>query len=85
MPFIRFTAFKYYTLLAISISLNREIISPYSHYIKKGLVYITLIIPFSHQPFSYLEYTKANTYFSYYQGYYYSHFRKPLGQPSDTP
>jgi hypothetical protein len=60
MPFIRFTAFKYYTLLAISISLNREIISSYSHYIKKGLVYIVLISPFRCQPSSHLKCTKVN-------------------------
>jgi hypothetical protein len=61
MPPIRFTAFKYYIFLAISISLNREIISLCSCYIKKGLLYIALIIPFSYQPFSCLECTKINT------------------------
>ena len=35
------------TLPAISISLGGEIISPYSRYIKKGLVYITIIKLFS--------------------------------------
>ena len=43
MPFIKSLAFIYYILLAISISLNGEIISPYSHYTKKGLVYIAII------------------------------------------
>ena len=47
MPLIRLSISKRYTLLAISISLNGEIIYPYSHYIKKGLVYITIIKPFS--------------------------------------
>jgi hypothetical protein len=61
MPLIRSTAFKYYTLFTISISLNREIMSPCSCYIKKGLVYITLTVPFSYQTFFYLECTKANT------------------------
>jgi hypothetical protein len=61
MPPIRFTTFEYYILLTILISLNREIISPYSCYIKKGLVYITLIFPFRYQSFSYLECTKVNT------------------------
>jgi hypothetical protein len=61
MPFIRSTAFKCRTLLTISISLNREIMSPYSRYTKKGLVYIALISPSRRQPFFYLEYTKANT------------------------
>ena len=61
MPPIRLSISKYYALLATSISLNREIISPYSHYIKKGLVYIIITDPFSCQPFSYAEYTKLNT------------------------
>ena len=61
MPPIRFSASKYYTLLAVFISLNGEIISPYSYYAKKGLVYIIIIFSFSHQPSFYLKYTKANT------------------------
>ena len=48
MPFIRLSASKRCTLLAISISLNGEIISPYSYYMKKGLVYIAIIDPFSY-------------------------------------
>ena len=63
MPLIRSLASIYYALLAISISLNSEIISPYSYCTKKGLVYITIIALFSRQPFSYSKYTKANTYF----------------------
>ena len=47
MPSIRSLAFIYYVLLAISISLNGEIMSPYSHYIKKGLVYIAITVSFS--------------------------------------
>jgi hypothetical protein len=42
MPFIRSITFKRCVLLAISISFNKEIINPYSYYIKKGLIYITL-------------------------------------------
>ena len=61
MPPIRLSISKRCTLLATSISLNREIISPYSYYAKKGLVYITIIDPFSRQPFSYIKYTKLNT------------------------
>ena len=61
MPFIRSLASKYCTLLAAFISLNGEIISPYSCYAKKGLVYIVIISPFSYQPSSYFKYTKANT------------------------
>jgi hypothetical protein len=65
MSFIRFTAFKCRILLTILISLNREIINPCSHCIKKVLVYIVLIFPFRHQPFSYLECIKVNTQSSY--------------------
>ena len=64
MPFIRSLVFKHYALLTISISLDSEIINLYSYYIKKGLVYITIIVPFSYQPFSYFKCTKVNIYFS---------------------
>ena len=43
MPPIRSLASMYYILLAVSISLNSEIISLYSYYVNKGLVYITII------------------------------------------
>ena len=46
MPSIRSLASVYYILLAASISLNSEIISPYSYCAKKGLVYITIIALF---------------------------------------
>ena len=61
MPFIRSLASMRCVLLAAFISLNSEIMSPYSYYTKKGLVYITIITPFSHQPSSYSKCTKANT------------------------
>ena len=61
MPPIRSSASERCALLAVSISLNREIISPYSCYAKKGLVYIAIIDPFSRQPFSYVKCTKLNT------------------------
>ena len=61
MPFIRFFISKRYTLFTISIFFNGEIISPYSYYAKKGLVYIIIISSSSRQPFFYLKYTKANT------------------------
>ena len=61
IPLIRFFMSKRYALLAISISLDREIINPYSYYTKKGLVYITIIDLFSCQPSSYTECTKLNT------------------------
>ena len=62
MPFIRSSASKHCTLLTISISLNGEIINPYSYYTKKGLVYIIITDFSSYQPFSYTKYTKLNTY-----------------------
>jgi hypothetical protein len=48
-------------ILTISISLNKEIISPYSRYTKKKSVYIVLISPFRYQPSFYLECIKVNT------------------------
>ena len=65
MPFIKSSTSKHYTLLAILISLNREIISPYFYCVKKGLVYIIIISPFSRQPSFCLKCTKANTYLLY--------------------
>jgi hypothetical protein len=61
MLFIKFTTFKHHMLLTILISLNGEIMSPYSYYMKKGLVYIAFISPFRYQPSFYLECTKVNT------------------------
>ena len=65
MPFIKSLASVYYVLLAASISLNNKIMSLYSHYTKKGLVYITIIAFSSYQPSSYFKCTKANIYFLY--------------------
>ena len=65
MPFIRSLVSVHCTLLAASISLNSEIISPCSYYIKKGLVYITIITLSSCQPSSYFKCTKANTHSLY--------------------
>ena len=62
MPPIKSLAFKRCIFLAIFISLNREIISPYSYCAKKGLVYIIITEPFSRQPFFYTKYTKSNTF-----------------------
>ena len=45
MPAVKLTVFKCYTLFTSSIALNSEIISPCSYYVKKGLVYITIIEP----------------------------------------
>ena len=61
MPPIRFSASKCCTLFTTFISLNREIISPYFYYTKKGLVYIIIISPISYQPSFYFKCTKANT------------------------
>ena len=61
IPLIRLFVSERYTLLAISISFNREIISPYFCYIKKGLVYIIIADLFSRQPSSYTKHTKLNT------------------------
>ena len=62
IPPIRSFTSKRCTLLTVSISLDGEIISPYSYYIKKGLVYIIIMDLFSRQPSSYIECTKLNTY-----------------------
>ena len=62
MPPIRSLASVRYVLLTTSISLDGEIMSPCSYYMKKGLVYITITAPSSRQPFFYFKYTKANTY-----------------------
>ena len=60
MPLIRSLASVYCVLLAISISLNSEIMSPCSSYAKKGLVYIIITAFFSCQPSSYFKCTKVN-------------------------
>jgi hypothetical protein len=61
MLFIKFTAFKCYILFTILISLNKEIMSPYSCYTKKGLVYIAFASLFRRQLSSYLKCIKVNT------------------------
>ena len=48
MPFIRFLASMHYILLAASIFLDSEIISPYFYYVKKGLIYIVIIALFGY-------------------------------------
>jgi hypothetical protein len=67
MPFIRSLAFKrlaYYSKLIAVILLFSEIMPTYSHYIKKGLVYITIIVLFSCQPSFCFKYIKLNIYLS---------------------
>ena len=61
MPPIRFFAFKRYTLLTTFIFFNKKMMSPYSRYIKKGLIYIIIISLFSCQPSFYFKYIKTNT------------------------
>ena len=65
MPPIRSLASVCCILLAASISLNGEIMSPYSYCAKKGLVCVAIIAPFSRQPSSYSKCTKANIYSLY--------------------
>ena len=65
MLFVRSLVFKRRTLLAISIFLDGKIISPYSRYAKKGLVYIIITDPSGRQFFSYIKCTKSNTYILY--------------------
>ena len=48
MPPIRSLASVRRVLLATSISLDGEIMSPYSYYAKKGLVYIIITAPSSY-------------------------------------
>ena len=61
MPPIRSFMSKRRALLTASISLDGEIISPYSYYTKKGLVYIAIADLFGRQPFFYTKCTKLNT------------------------
>ena len=68
MPPIRSSASAYYALLTTSISLDSEIMSPYSYYAKKELTYIIIMALSSHQPSSCLECTKVNMY-SFYNIY----------------
>ena len=62
MPAVRLIAFKYYALFTSSITFNSEIISPYSYYMKKGLVYIIITDPSGCQSSFYFKCTKSNTY-----------------------
>ena len=65
MPPIRsFTSKRRARVVAVILLLG-EIMPTYSRYILKGLVYITIIFPFSCQPFSYTKYTKLNIRSSY--------------------
>ena len=54
-----------FKLMAV-IFLLSKIIPTYLRYTEKGLVYIILIVSFSHQPFSYTKCTKLNVFFLQY-------------------
>ena len=60
MPFIGSLTSVYCALLAVSISLDGEIMSPYFYYAKKGLVCVTITAFSGRQPSSYSKCTKAN-------------------------
>ena len=62
MPSIRFSTLERRAFFTAFISLDGEIISPYSCYAKKGLVYIIITALFSRQPSSCFKYIKVNTY-----------------------
>ena len=60
IPFIRSLASKHCAYIVLVILLLNKIMPIYSHYIKKKLVYITIITSFSCQPSSYIKCTKSN-------------------------
>ena len=62
---IRSSAFRRYNKLVTLIISISKVIPSYSYYIKKGLVYIIIMAPFSHQPSSYTKYIKVNMRSSY--------------------
>ena len=64
MSFIRSSASKCRACIVALILLLSIIMPTCSYYIKKGLVYIIIIAPFSGQPFSYFKCIKLNMYFS---------------------
>ena len=65
MPSIRSSTSKRYTRIVLTILSLSKVILTYFYYVKKGLVYIIIILPSSHQPSSYTKYTKANIRSSY--------------------
>ena len=65
MPFIRFLVSKRRAYIVLVILLLGEIMPIYSRYIKKKLVYITIMVFFSCQPSFCLKCTKLNIYLSY--------------------
>ena len=64
MLFIRLLVFKHYAYIVAIILLFSGIMPSYSYCKEKKLVYITIIVLFSHQPSFYIECTKLNIYLS---------------------
>jgi hypothetical protein len=67
MPPVRSLTFKYlayHSKLVVVILLFNKIMPSYSRYMEKGLVYIIIAAPSSHQPSSYFKYIKLNMYSS---------------------
>ena len=60
MPSVRSLTSKRCTYIVLIILLLGKIISLYSYYAEKKLVYIIIIAPFNHQPSFYIKYTKLN-------------------------
>ena len=65
MPPIKSFVLERRVFLAISISLDRKIVSPYFYYAKKRLIYVVLATHLGRQPSFYLKYIKVNTYLLY--------------------
>ena len=65
MPSIRSSASERYTYIISLILLLGVIMSSYSYYTEKKLVYITIAALSSYQPSFYSKYTKSNIYSSY--------------------
>jgi hypothetical protein len=64
MPSVRSLVFKRRAYIVTIILSLGEIMPTYSHYIRKGLVYIIITALFNRQPSSYLEFTKLNIHLS---------------------
>ena len=64
LPIESLTSKRRAYIVAVILLLS-EIMPTYSYCVLKGLVYIIIIAPLSHQPFSYIKYTKLNMHLSY--------------------
>ena len=65
MPLIKSSESKRCAYIVAVILLLSKIMPTYSHYVSKGLVYITIIAPLGCQPFFYTKYTKLNMHLFY--------------------